>query len=104
MNKSVFNYRTSRAEAHLSCDHILRARRAEHTPSVHFDAFTGKDEFAAAFDSCRAQFELFDGVVFNVDFLCNEKLIREPQESVGFRRPDAREFLETVVAQSMHSH
>ena len=69
----------SRVEALLNfLDHKLRARR-QSTPAVHIDAFAVGDEFVAALESCRTQFELCDGVGLLVRVpLDNEESIREP--------------------------
>ena len=75
------------------------------TQSAHKDVLAASDEFAAAFESRVAHFELYDGVrvLFSVNIV-NEESIREPQESIRTIQLDAREFLQPVAAQSMHAH
>ena len=74
-------------------------------PAAHCDAFALGDEFAAAFESRRVEFELCDDVTRLVLIqLGDEGSIRDPHKKFGSLQPDAREFLESVVAQSIHSH
>ena len=54
------------------------------TPTSHNDVLAGGDEFAAAFESCVAHFELYDGLRLLLTFeIGDEKSISEPQEQIG---------------------
>ena len=54
------------------------------TPSAHKDVLAGGDEFAAAFESRIAHFELYDGVrLFVTVIIGDEESIREPQKKIG---------------------
>ena len=74
------------------------------TQTPHTDVLAAGDEFAAAFESRVAHFELYDGVrmLLAVE-IGEEESISEPQEMCGTLQLNAREFLQPVAAQSMHA-
>ena len=69
------------------------------------EVLAGGDEFAAAFESRVAHFELYDGILLLVLVIIGYKeSISEPQKISGTHKFDAREFIQPVAAQSMHAH
>ena len=92
--QNVFGIRIKDCESVVHC-----------TQSVHTDVFAGGDEFAAAFVSRVALFELYDSMrpLFSVP-IRDEESISEPQECPGLTQLDFRKFFQLVVAQSMHEH
>ena len=82
------------------CDFVVHC-----TPTAHTNIFAGGDEFAAAFESRVAHFELYDGVRLLLNIIIgDEESISEPQKISGTLQLDAREFFQPVVAQSMNAH
>ena len=82
------------------CESVVHCKQTSH---IH--VLAGGNEFATAFESRVAHFELYDGVrlLFSV-IICDEESISETQKSSGPLQLDAREFLQPVAAQSMHAY
>ena len=71
--------------------------------TAHTDVFADGDEFAAAFESRAARFELYDGVRFLLS-IDDEESISEPQVIKEHLQLDMREFHQPAAAKSLHAH